>query len=59
FDKFEKYNPWGSADDIADFLIPYAEAGCRLFNVQIASGDEAAGIEVLGEVKQKIVDAIG
>jgi alkanesulfonate monooxygenase SsuD/methylene tetrahydromethanopterin reductase-like flavin-dependent oxidoreductase (luciferase family) len=33
FERFERYCPFGTPDDVAEFLAPYAEAGCREFNL--------------------------
>ena len=33
FERFERYCPYGTPDDIAEFLAPYAAAGCREFNL--------------------------
>jgi len=43
FERFERYCPYGTADDIAEFLEPYTAAGCTEFNLipQSADPDEA------------------
>jgi alkanesulfonate monooxygenase SsuD/methylene tetrahydromethanopterin reductase-like flavin-dependent oxidoreductase (luciferase family) len=33
FERFERYCPYGTADDVAEFLAPYAAAGCTEFNL--------------------------
>jgi len=33
FERFERYCPYGTAEDIAAFLAPYAAAGCTEFNL--------------------------
>ncbi len=33
FERFERYCPYGTAADVAEFLAPYAEAGCTEFNL--------------------------
>jgi alkanesulfonate monooxygenase SsuD/methylene tetrahydromethanopterin reductase-like flavin-dependent oxidoreductase (luciferase family) len=33
FESFERYCPYGTADDVAEFLAPYVEAGCTEFNL--------------------------
>ena len=39
---FERYTPFGTPTDVADFLAPYVEAGCRRFNLAgVAESDEA------------------
>ncbi len=52
FAAFEKYSPYGTPEDIANFLRPYVDAGCRLFNVMPLALDESAGIEGVAEVRR-------
>jgi alkanesulfonate monooxygenase SsuD/methylene tetrahydromethanopterin reductase-like flavin-dependent oxidoreductase (luciferase family) len=33
FEHFERYCPYGTAEDVAEFLAPYAAAGCTEFNL--------------------------
>src|SRR5262249_56839790 len=33
YDRFEKWSPAGCPECIAEFLVPYIDAGCRTFNV--------------------------
>ena len=45
FERFERYCPYGTAEDVADFLTRYVDAGCTEFNLFPQSPDEdAAGI---------------
>ena len=39
FERFERYCPYGSPEDIAEFLAPYVEAGCTEFNLIPQSPD--------------------
>lgn len=42
FENFERYTPFGTPADVAAFLRPYVEAGCRRFNLAgVAESDEA------------------
>jgi hypothetical protein len=43
FERFEHYCPYGTAADVAEFLAPYAAAGCTEFNLipQSPDPDEA------------------
>ena len=43
FERFERYCPYGTAEDVAEFLAPYAAAGCTEFNLiaQAPSPEEA------------------
>src|SRR4029077_8865396 len=39
FERFERYCPYGTADDVAGFLTPYVDAGCTEFNLIPQSPD--------------------
>jgi hypothetical protein len=51
FGKFEKYSPCGTVAQIAESLRPYAEAGCRSFNLIPVADSEQAAIEGAAEVR--------
>ena len=50
FDRFERYSPYGTAAEVADFLAPYADAGCRLFNIKPVAPSEEESIDAVAEV---------
>lgn len=50
FDKFARYSPAGSPADIAEFLRPYVDAGCRSFNL-LTVGPDVATVEGAAEVR--------
>ncbi len=54
FEKFSRYTPHGTVHDIVDFLAPYLEAGCRHFNLTPVASTAEAGIEVIGEVGERL-----
>lgn len=54
FERFEKYSPHGSADEIADALAPYVEAGCEDFNVMPVAASVEEGIEAIARVKERL-----
>ena len=54
FEKFSRYTPHGTVYDIVDFLAPYLEAGCRHFNLTPVASTAEAGIEVIGEVGERL-----
>ena len=55
YERFEKWSPAGTPADIAEFLAPYADAGCDTFNV-IACGPSAeAEIEAVSEIRERLV----
>lgn len=45
FERFEKWSPYGRPDDIAEFLAPYADAGCEHINLIIQGESRDAQIE--------------
>ena len=52
FEHFARYSPWGSADEIAEYLAPYRDAGCRLFNIMPVAPSEEQGIEAVARIKE-------
>jgi alkanesulfonate monooxygenase SsuD/methylene tetrahydromethanopterin reductase-like flavin-dependent oxidoreductase (luciferase family) len=50
YERFEKYSPYGTAAEIAEFLAPYRDAGCRLFNIMPVASSEEAGIAAVAEI---------
>jgi len=51
FESFERYCPYGTPADVAEFLAPYAAAGCTEFNLIPQSPDPAQAIARVAEVK--------
>jgi alkanesulfonate monooxygenase SsuD/methylene tetrahydromethanopterin reductase-like flavin-dependent oxidoreductase (luciferase family) len=52
FERFERYSPYGTPADVADFLAPYVAAGCTSFNLIPQSPDIDAAVEGAAEVKR-------
>jgi alkanesulfonate monooxygenase SsuD/methylene tetrahydromethanopterin reductase-like flavin-dependent oxidoreductase (luciferase family) len=52
FDNFERYSPYGTPTDIAEFLAPYVAAGCTNFNLIPQSPNMQTAIEGAVEVKR-------
>jgi alkanesulfonate monooxygenase SsuD/methylene tetrahydromethanopterin reductase-like flavin-dependent oxidoreductase (luciferase family) len=52
FERFEKYCPYGTADDIAEFLAPYVAAGCTAFNLIPQSPHQEQAIADVAAVKR-------
>lgn len=50
YERFEKYSPFGTAAEIAEFLMPYRDAGCRLFNIMPVAESDEAGISAVAEI---------
>ena len=54
FERFERYCPNGTADDIAEFLMPYVDAGCTEFNLIPQSPDHEQAVAGVAAVKKLI-----
>ena len=52
FERFEKYSPYGTAEDVAEFLSPYVDAGCRWFNLIPQAEDPDAALAGAAAVKK-------
>ena len=51
FEPFERYSPYGTPAEVADFLRPYIEAGCSAFNVIPCASDDDTAIAAVGELR--------
>jgi alkanesulfonate monooxygenase SsuD/methylene tetrahydromethanopterin reductase-like flavin-dependent oxidoreductase (luciferase family) len=54
FERFEKYSPYGTAAEVADFLARYRDAGCELFNIMPIAETDAAGIDAVAEIRNRL-----
>lgn len=54
YERFEKYAPYGSVNEVAEFLCRYRDAGCRLFNVMPIAESEAAGIDAMAAIADRL-----
>jgi alkanesulfonate monooxygenase SsuD/methylene tetrahydromethanopterin reductase-like flavin-dependent oxidoreductase (luciferase family) len=52
FERFEKYSPYGAPEDIAEFLVPYVEAGCGAFNLIPQAEDHETALAGAAAVKK-------
>lgn len=55
YERFEKYSPYGDAAEVADFLAGYVEQGCKVFNIMPVAEDDAAGIDAVAEIRQRLL----
>jgi alkanesulfonate monooxygenase SsuD/methylene tetrahydromethanopterin reductase-like flavin-dependent oxidoreductase (luciferase family) len=51
FERFERYSPYGTPEDVAAFLAPYAQAGCGSFNLIPCAADADAAIDGVARVQ--------
>ncbi|GAC1319340.1 MAG: hypothetical protein NVSMB16_15180 [Acidimicrobiales bacterium] len=52
FERFERYSPYGPPAAVAEFLVPYRDAGCSTFNLIACAVDPAEAIAGAAEVKR-------
>ena len=52
FERFEKYTPYGTPADVAEFLAGYVEAGCAEFNLIPQAADDETTIASVAEVRR-------
>jgi alkanesulfonate monooxygenase SsuD/methylene tetrahydromethanopterin reductase-like flavin-dependent oxidoreductase (luciferase family) len=57
FERFERYCPYGTAQDVAEFLAPYAAAGCAEFNLIPQSPDHDHAIAGTAAVRRLLAPA--
>jgi alkanesulfonate monooxygenase SsuD/methylene tetrahydromethanopterin reductase-like flavin-dependent oxidoreductase (luciferase family) len=57
FERFERYCPYGTADDVAEFLAPYAAAGCTEFNLIPQSPERDSAVGGVAAVKKLLASA--
>jgi alkanesulfonate monooxygenase SsuD/methylene tetrahydromethanopterin reductase-like flavin-dependent oxidoreductase (luciferase family) len=58
FEPFERYSPYGTPEEVAEFLRPYVEAGCSAFNVVPCANDDETAIAAVGELRRLLTDAL-
>lgn len=51
FEAFERYSPYGSPEDIVEFLLPYVEAGCGVFNLLPVAADFESAVAGVADVR--------
>ncbi|MGN6171108.1 MAG: LLM class flavin-dependent oxidoreductase [Solirubrobacteraceae bacterium] len=51
FEPFERYSPYGTPEHIAEFLSPYIDAGCSVFNVIPCAADDESAIAGVSELR--------
>ena len=57
YERFEKYSPYGNPAEVADFLAPYVEVGCREFNVMAVAESPEAEIDGVAEIRRRLAGA--
>jgi alkanesulfonate monooxygenase SsuD/methylene tetrahydromethanopterin reductase-like flavin-dependent oxidoreductase (luciferase family) len=54
FDRFERYTPFGTAVQVAEFIAPYIEAGARHVNLILTQATPEENIERGAEIKSEL-----
>ncbi len=57
FERFEKYSPYGTPEDVAGFLAGYVAEGCTEFNLIPQGADAGETIAAVAEVKRLLAGA--
>jgi alkanesulfonate monooxygenase SsuD/methylene tetrahydromethanopterin reductase-like flavin-dependent oxidoreductase (luciferase family) len=57
FEQFEKYSAYGTPEDVAEFLAPYVEAGCTMFNLIPQADDRESALAGAAAVKKLLAPA--
>jgi alkanesulfonate monooxygenase SsuD/methylene tetrahydromethanopterin reductase-like flavin-dependent oxidoreductase (luciferase family) len=55
FEKFERYTPYGTPEDVAAALRPYVDAGCRVMNLKIVAASDDEEITGAAEVRAALL----
>ena len=54
YDRFERWSPHGTVEDLAEFVAPYVEAGCHEFNLLICGDDLETEIDAVQQIKKMV-----
>jgi alkanesulfonate monooxygenase SsuD/methylene tetrahydromethanopterin reductase-like flavin-dependent oxidoreductase (luciferase family) len=52
FERFQKYTPFGTPEEVAEFLEGYVAHGASILNIKPCAATEEEGIEAVAEVKR-------
>ena len=52
FERFERYTPFGTAEQVAESLAPYVDAGATTLNLTPCGPDRETEIEMTAEIKR-------
>ena len=57
FEPFERYSPYGTPEDIAEFLHGYVEAGCHVINVIPCASEHGTAVRAVGELRRVLASS--
>ena len=52
FSKFERYTPYGTPSQVANYLRPFVAAGCGTFNISAQAASWEESVDSIGEVRR-------
>lgn len=52
YEPFERYSPYGTPEEVAEFLQPYTESGCTTFNIISCADDHETAVSAVAEVRR-------
>ncbi len=55
FEQFEHWTPYGTPEGIAEFLVPYLEAGCQDIHLYAVGEDLEAEVEAAAEIRRLLL----
>ncbi len=59
FERFERYTPYGTARDVAEFIVPFVEAGARHINLIPWQESAEANVEAALAVREALHELCG
>jgi alkanesulfonate monooxygenase SsuD/methylene tetrahydromethanopterin reductase-like flavin-dependent oxidoreductase (luciferase family) len=59
YERFERWSPAGTPAQVAEFLVPYAAAGCHVFNLIVNGRSRTHEIEAAAEIRELLRAAAG
>ncbi len=59
FERFERHAPYGTPEEIAEFLMPYLEAGCEYLNMVAVQPSQDEVVQAAVAVKEALVKLVG
>jgi alkanesulfonate monooxygenase SsuD/methylene tetrahydromethanopterin reductase-like flavin-dependent oxidoreductase (luciferase family) len=54
FERFERYSPYGTPAEIAEFLAAYVRAGCTRFNVMPVAESPEREVDAVAEIRERL-----
>ena len=59
FERFDRYTPRGTPQDVAEFVLPYVAAGCHDIHLLPVAHDDDEAIDGCGAVRQLVLAELG